>query len=185
MGSSFSNNNTPITLNSQGKSYKIPVSTNVPIELTPGSPVLRKTPTKEEITSNNSSYIQHQIDLLKHKVEKNTVMNMEFQRSIEKTLTKAKLNDRDEVEILHQRIVILEKENECLKNEVRNQNKIIQTLLTDERKERWITVNKRSLEVENKVYEHLTLVPVNLKNRFQNLEQPSITEQHNDATPQN
>ena len=110
---------------------------------------------------------------------------MEFQRSIEKTLTKAKLNDRDEVEILHQRIVILEKENECLKNEVRNQNKIIQTLLTDERKERWITVNKRSLEVENKVYERLTLVPVNLKNRFQNLEQPSITEQHNDATPQN
>ena len=42
MGSSFSNNNTPITLNLQGKSYKIPVSTNVPIELTPGSPVLQR-----------------------------------------------------------------------------------------------------------------------------------------------
>ena len=28
-------------------------------------------------------------------------------------------------------------------------------------------------------------MPVNLKNRFQNLEEPSITELHNDATPQN
>ena len=28
-------------------------------------------------------------------------------------------------------------------------------------------------------------MPLNLKNRFQNLEEPSITEQHNDATPQN
>ena len=28
-------------------------------------------------------------------------------------------------------------------------------------------------------------MPVNLKNRFQNLEEYSITEQHNDATPQN
>ena len=107
MASSFSNNNTPITLNLQDKSYKIPVSTNVPIELTPGSLVLRKTPTKEEITSNNYSYIQHQIDLLKQELEKNTVMNMEFQRNIEKTLTKAKLYDGNEAEILYERIVKL------------------------------------------------------------------------------
>ena len=65
MASSCSNNNTSITLNLQDKSYKIPVSTNVSIELTPGSPVLRKTPTKKKITSNNYSYIQHQIDFLK------------------------------------------------------------------------------------------------------------------------
>ena len=36
MASSCSNNNTPIALNLQEKSYKIPVSTNVPIELTTG-----------------------------------------------------------------------------------------------------------------------------------------------------
>ena len=53
---------------------------------------------------------------------------------------------------------------------------IIQTLLADERKERWITVNKRTSEVEDKVYERQTPVPVNLRNRFQNLEEPSITE---------
>ena len=40
---SCSNNNTPRTLNLQDKSYKIPVSTNVPIELTPASPVMQKT----------------------------------------------------------------------------------------------------------------------------------------------
>ena len=110
---------------------------------------------------------------------------MEFQRNIEKTLIKSKLNDRDEAEILYERIVILEKENECLKNEVRNQKEIIQTLLTDERKERWKTVNKRNSEFRNKFYERQTSVPVNLQNRFQNLEEPNITEQHNDAIPQN
>ena len=110
---------------------------------------------------------------------------MEFQRNIEKTLTKSKLNDKGEAEILYERIVTLEKENECLKNEVRNQKEIIQTLLIDEIKERWKTVNKRNSEFRNKFCERQTPVPVNLQNRFQNLEEPSITEQHNDATPQN
>ena len=77
-------------------------------------------------------------------------MNMKCKRNIKKTLTKAKLNDRDEAEILYERIAILEKENECLKNEITNQKEIIQTPLTDEGKERWIMVNKRNLEVENK-----------------------------------
>ena len=95
MASSCSNNSTPITLNLQSKNYKILISTNVPIELTPGSPVLRKTPTKKEITLNNYSYIQHQKDLLKQELEKNTVTNMGFQRNIEATLRKSKLNDRD------------------------------------------------------------------------------------------
>ena len=65
MTSSCSNNNAPITLNLQAKNYNIPVSKNVPMELTLGSPVLQKTPTKETIFSNNGSYIQHQVDLLK------------------------------------------------------------------------------------------------------------------------
>ena len=121
-----------------------------PIELTPGSPLLRKTPTKGEITSNNYSYIQHQIDLLKQELEKNTAKNIEFRRNIEKKLTKSKLNDRDEAEILYERIIILEKKNECLKNEVLNQKEIIQKLLTEERKKHWIRVNKRNLEFENK-----------------------------------
>ena len=59
---------------------------------------------------------------------------MEFQSNIEKTLTKAKQNNRDEAEILYESIVILEKENECLKSELRNQKEIMQTLITDEEK---------------------------------------------------
>ena len=68
---------------------------------------------------------------------------MEFQRNIEETLIKSRLNDRDEAEILYEWIVILEKENECLKNEAIKEKEITQTLLTDERKEQWKTVNKR------------------------------------------
>lgn len=59
-----------------------------------------------------------------------------------------------------------------LKNEVGNQKEIIQMLLTDERKEPWKTRNKRKQEAENKLYERQTPVLVNLKNRFQNLEEP-------------
>ena len=68
----------------------------------------------------------------KQELEKSTVTNTEFRKKIEETLTKAKLNDRDKAEILYERIVILEKENECLKNEVRNQKEKIKTLLTGE-----------------------------------------------------
>ena len=109
MASSCSYQNAPIILNLPGDCYKIPVSANVPLELTPGSPVLQKTSTKEEITSNSYSYIQHQIDLLKQKLEKNTAKNMEcqFQRSVVKILTKSELNDNDEAEFLYERIVIL------------------------------------------------------------------------------
>ena len=70
----------------------------------------------------------------KQELEKNTVTNTEFRKKIEQTLTKAKLNDKDKAEILYERIVILEKENECLKNEVRNQKEKIKTLLTGETK---------------------------------------------------
>ena len=62
----------------------------------PGSPLLQKTPTKKGIISNKYLCIQYLIDLLKEELEKNTVANTEFQRNIEKTLAKSKLNDRDE-----------------------------------------------------------------------------------------
>ena len=76
-----------------------------------------------------------------------------------------------------------EKEHECLKNEFRNQKKIMEILLTDEKKEQWITANKKKSEFENKFYKRQTPVPLSLRNRFQNLEEP--TEQHNNATPHN
>ena len=36
-------------------------------------------------------------------------------------MIKTKLNDRDKAEILYEQIVVLEKENKCLENKVRNQ----------------------------------------------------------------
>lgn len=72
-----------------------------------------------------------------------------------------------------------------MKNEVKNRKEMIQTLLTDQRRKRWITKNKRNSEAENKIYERQTPAPVNLKNCFQNLEESSITEQHDDVIQRN
>lgn len=108
---------------------------------------------------------------------------MEFQRNIEKTQTKVKLNHRVGTEIIMS--VQLSQKNECLKNEVRNSKDVIQTLLNGEKKEQWIAENKRNSEAENKFYEHLTPVPLNLTNCLENLEEPNIAEKHNDVTPRN
>ena len=42
---------------------------------------------------------------------------------------------------------------------------------------------KKNSEFENKFYKRQTPVPLSLRNRFQNLKEP--TEQHNNATPHN
>ena len=42
----------------------IPVSTNIPIEMSPASPTIHKTPTKHEISNNALIKIQSQIDIL-------------------------------------------------------------------------------------------------------------------------
>ena len=48
----------------------IPVSTNVPIEMSPASNKLHKTPLKHEISDNALTHIQSQIDILKQEIEK-------------------------------------------------------------------------------------------------------------------
>ena len=42
----------------------IPVSTNIPIEMSPTSPTIHKTPTKYEISDNAFTHIQNQTDIL-------------------------------------------------------------------------------------------------------------------------
>ena len=46
------------------------VSTNIPIVLSPSSPMLLKTPTKTELPSTNIAYLEHQIDRLRQEMEK-------------------------------------------------------------------------------------------------------------------
>ena len=48
----------------------IPVSTNLPIEMSPASPTIHKTPTKHIISDNDLTHIQRQIDILKEEIEK-------------------------------------------------------------------------------------------------------------------
>ena len=49
---------------------RILVSTNVPIEMSPASPKIHKTPPKQEISDNAPTHIQSQIDILKEEIEK-------------------------------------------------------------------------------------------------------------------
>ena len=53
----------------------VPIATNIPIELSPASPVLPKTSTMEHLPSNETIYIQHQIDLLRQELENNIAAN--------------------------------------------------------------------------------------------------------------
>ena len=39
----------------------------------------------------------------------------------------------DETEILYERIIMLEKENQCLKNEIKNQPVVVEILITNDK----------------------------------------------------
>ena len=51
----------------------IPVSTNIPIVLSSSSAVVLKISTKAHMTSTDMTYMQHQVDRLRHEIEKNVV----------------------------------------------------------------------------------------------------------------
>ena len=76
------------------------------------------------------TYIQQQIDRLRLEMEKNVAEKNEFKNLIKKTLAEERIYKRDEVEILYEKITILEKENQCLKNEVKNQQFVVEMLIT-------------------------------------------------------
>ena len=82
------------------------------------SPTIHKTQTKHKISDNALTHIQSQIDLLKEEIEKTNTYCMEFKVDINKKLEHKSIRERDENEILCKRVVLLEKENNCLKNEI-------------------------------------------------------------------
>ena len=75
------------------------------------------------------TYIQHQIDGLRQEIEINAAENNEFKNLIKK-ITEERIHKRNEAEILYEKITILEKENQCLKNEFKNQQAVIEMLIT-------------------------------------------------------
>ena len=80
----------------------------------------------------------------------------------------------DAAEILHDRIRMLEKENQCLKNEIKNQQAVIEMLITNDKcADEWKTVKTKSKNNTNiaspSTVSPKNPSPVNLKNRFDNL----------------
>ena len=79
----------------------IPIVTNIPTELSPVSPVLPKTPTMEHLSLNDTTYFQHQINLLRQELKKNVTANNDFKNLIDKKLTDEGAHKNDAAEILH------------------------------------------------------------------------------------
>ena len=123
----------------------IPITTNIPIELSPASPVLPKTPTKDHLPSNETTYIQNQIDLLRQELEKNITANNDFKNFINKNLVDDRAIKNDSAEILYERISMLEKENQCLKNNIKNQQAVIEMLIVNDKcTDEWKRVKTKS-----------------------------------------
>ena len=83
--------------------------------------MLPKTPIMEHLTSNETTYIQNQIDLLRQELEKNITANNDFKNFINKKLADERAIKNHSAEILFEKIAMLEKENQCLKNEIKSQ----------------------------------------------------------------
>ena len=147
----------------------IPVSTNITIEISPASPTIQKTKTKHEIFDNVLTQIQSQIDiLLKEEIEKTNTYCTEFKDDTKRNLNR--IRERDENEILCERTVLLEKENNCLKNE--------------NGKTQWKSSKSINRDLLDKPE---TPTPINLTNRFESFhvaEKNSGPEnKNNDVTP--
>ena len=103
------------------------------IELFPASPVLPKTSTMEHLPSNETTYIQHEIDLLRQELENNITANNDFKNFINEKLADEESIKNGSVEILHETIRMLEKKNQCLKNEITNQQVVTEMLITNDK----------------------------------------------------
>ena len=158
--------NKPAFLEVSDNEVLIPIATNIPIELSPPSPVLPKTPTMEHLPLNETTYFQHQIDLLRQELENNVTANNDFKNFINKKLAGERAHKNDSAEILYERIRILEKENQCLKNEIKNQQAIIEMLITNGKcADEWKTVKTKSKNNTNTAsMSPKNPSPVNLQN---------------------
>ena len=144
--------NKPAFLEVSDGEVLIPIATNIPIELSPASPVLPKTPTIEHLPLNGTTYFQHQIDLLRQELEKNVTANNDFKNFINKKLADERAHKNDSAEILYEKIRILEKENQCLKNEIKNQQAVIEMLITNDKcSDEWEIVKTKAKNNTNSI----------------------------------
>ena len=122
--------------------------------------LIHKTSTKHEISDNALTHIQSQTDILKEEIKKTNTYGTEFQDDINKKLEHKSIRERDENEILFERIVSLKKENNCLKNKIKNQQLTIQMEIE------WKSSKSINPDFLDKPE---TPTPINLTNRFERL----------------
>ena len=85
-----------------------------------------------------------------------------------KKLADERAHKNDEAEILYEKLRILEKENQYLKKETKNQQVVIEMLITyDKYANEWKTVKTKSKNNTN-IASPKNPSPVNLQNRFDN-----------------
>ena len=166
--------NKPVFLEVSDGEVLTTIATNIPTELSTASPVLPKAPTMEHLPLNDTTYFQHQIDLLKQELEKNATANNDFKNFTNKKLADERAHKNDSAEILNERIRMLKKENQCLKNEIKNQQVVIEMLITNDIcADEWKTVKTKSKNNTNiaspSSVSPKNPSPVNLQNRFDNL----------------
>ena len=166
--------NKPAFLEVSDGEVLIPIATNIPIELSPASPVLPMTPTMKHLPLNDTTYFQRQIDLLRQELEKNVIANNDFKNFFNRKLADEREHKNDEAEILYGRIRMLAKENQCLKNEIKHQQAVIEMLITNEKcADEWKAVKIKSKNNTNiaspSSVSPKNPSPVNLQNRFDNL----------------
>ena len=127
------------------------------------------TPTAENEAYHNYTNIQCQIDLLRERIEESFKKNVDFKNDINKRLQLKSMRDRDEVDILYEQITLFERENSCLKNEIKNQQYIIKMLANENNTSQWKTVNNRNGKNINRSTEPKSSMSINLNNRFDTL----------------
>ena len=146
---------------------------------------LLNTPTNDDQGFNNYNYLQCQIDKLKEDLEKEIKSNREFKDTVNARLKHEGIRNRDESDILHERIVTLEKENSCLKNEIKNQHYIIQMLTKENNVNEWKTCREENVNATLKLK---APTPIVLNNRFDMLNQEidgdkDVEDTNPDVTP--
>ena len=99
----------------------------------------------EHLRLKDTTYFQHQTDLLRKELEKNVTANNDFKNFTNKKLADERVHENDSAEILYERIRTFEKENQCLKNEIKNQQAVIEMLITNDKcADEWKTVKTKS-----------------------------------------
>ena len=129
--------NKPAFLEVSDGEVLIPITTNTSIKISLIWPVLQRLLLWNIYLRLPTTHFQHQIDLLRQELEKDVLRIIILKNKTKKKKKKKSPDGRahktDEAEILYEKIRMLEKENQCLKNKIKNQQVVIEMLITNDK----------------------------------------------------